>query len=48
MEYKLVKMTWCNQYAVLSRTPGAGWIYVDKYMDKTAAEKLYKELTTVL
>lgn len=47
MEYKICKLSWANdEYAVLSRTPGTGWAYVVKYVDKAAAEKLYNELST--
>lgn len=49
MEYKICKLSWTeNNYAVLSRAPGAGWKYIVKGVDKPAAEKLYNELTTVL
>lgn len=49
MEYKICKLSWApGEYAVLSRTPGAGWVYVVKSTDKSTAEKLYDELLTTL
>lgn len=49
MEYKICKLSWAhNEYAVLSRAPGTGWVYVVKSTDKSTAEKLYNELLTTL
>lgn len=46
-EYKIVRLSWVAgeyAFAVMYRSPGAGWAYLVKYISKAAAEKLLLEV----
>lgn len=46
-EYKIVRLSWVNgenAFAIMYRTPGSGWTYLLKYLNRAAAEKLLSEV----
>lgn len=44
MQYKIVHLSWCNEWAVMARSNSTGWTYIQKNISRADAEKLLREV----